>query len=187
MNAEMIIEKIRYSIENYEVLKDIAQDIRFRKAEMQLYSWFSNVLGIEVYLFRFADSINEDNILETIVQCRLMKMAEMEEWKDDFWGVSRDDRLFTLNAFRDSDLIIKEVRLTPLDTENFLNMVEYKISEYTSSEDTPNMKNTVCDIIRNSENIELGGVTVEIICVCLFLRIRYLSLNMGYGTDKSNF
>ena len=157
MNVEMIIEKIRDSIENYEVFKDIALDIRFRKAEMHLYSWFKNVLGIEVYLFRFEDSINEDNIIETIVQCRLMRMAEMEEWKDDFWNVSRDDRLFTLNAFRDSDLIIKEVRLTPLDTENFLNMVEYKNTEYTPSEDTLDMKNTVCDIIRNSENIELGG------------------------------
>lgn len=152
MNAEMIIEKIRDSIENYEVFKDIAQDIRFRKAEMQLYSWFKNVLGIEVYLFRFEDSINEDNIVETIVQCRLMRMAEMEEWKDDFW-----DGIFILNAFRDSDLIIKEVRLTPLDTENFLNMAEYKISEYTPSEGTSDMKDTVCDIIRNSENIELGG------------------------------
>lgn len=157
MNAEMIIEKIRDSIENYELFKDIALDIRFRKADMRYYSWFKNVLGIEAYLFRFEDSINEDNIIETMVQCRLMKMAEMEEWKDDFWVVSRDDRLFTLNAFRDSDLIIKEVRLPPLDTENFLNMVEYKISEYTSSEDTPDMKNTVCDIIRNSGNIELGG------------------------------
>ena len=157
MNAEMIIEKIRDSIENYEVFKNIALDIRFRKAEMQLYSWFKNALGIEVYLFRFEDGVNEDTIIETIVQCRLMKMSEMEEWKDDFWDVSRDDRLFTLNAFRDSDLIIKGVRLKRLDTEKFLNMVEYKISEYTPSEDTPDMKDTVCDIIRNSENIELGG------------------------------
>ena len=157
MNAEMIIEKIRDSIENYELFKDIALDIRFRKADMRYYSWFKNVLGIEAYLFRFEDSINEDNIIETIVQCRLMRMAEMEEWKDDFWAGSRDDRLFTLNAFRDYDLIINEVRLTLLDTENFLNMFEYKISEYTSSEDTPDMKKTVCDIIRNSENIELGG------------------------------
>ena len=157
MNAEMIIEKIRDSIANYEVFKEIAMDIRFRKSEMQLYSWFKNVLGIEVYMFRFADSISEDNIVETIVQCRLMRMAEMEEWKEDFWNVSRDDRLFTLNAFRDFDLIIKEVRLTPLDTEIFLNMVDYKISEYTPSENTPDMKDTVCDIIRNSESIELGG------------------------------
>ena len=157
MNTEMIIEKIRDSIENYEVFKEMALDIRFRKAEMQLYSWFKNVLGIEVYLFRFADSINEDNIVETIVQCRLMKMAEDEEWSDGFWDVSRDDRLITLNAFRDYDLIIKEVRLTPLDTEEFLDMIKYKISEYTPSEGTPDMKDTVCDIIRNSENIELGG------------------------------
>ena len=45
-----------------------------------------------------------------------MKMAEDEEWKANFWDVGRDDRLITLNAFRDSDLIIKEVRLVPLDT-----------------------------------------------------------------------
>ena len=53
MNAEMIIEKIRDSIENYELFKDIALDIRFRKADMRYYSWFKNVLGIEAYLFRF--------------------------------------------------------------------------------------------------------------------------------------
>lgn len=153
----MIIEKIRDSIENYEVFQKIALDIRFRKAEMQFYSWLQKVLGIEVYLFRFADGINDDNLVETIVQCRLMRMAEMEEWKDDFWNVSRDDRLITLNAFRDSDLIIKEVRLIPLDTDEFLDMVKNKISVYTPSEDTPDMTDTICDIIRNSESIELGG------------------------------
>ncbi|MBQ8011142.1 MAG: hypothetical protein IJ265_06280 [Oscillospiraceae bacterium] len=160
MNAEMIIEKIRDSIENYEEFKEIALDIRFRKAEMQLYSWYKSVLGIEVYLFRFADGINEDNIVESIVQCRLMKMAEMEEWKDDFWDVSRDDRLITLNvpSFRDFDLIIKEVRLIPLDTEEYLSMVKYKFSGYEPSEDTfPDMADTICDIIRKSQNIELGG------------------------------
>ena len=47
MNAEMIIEKIRDNIENYEVFKELALDIRFRKAEMQLYVWFNGVLGIE--------------------------------------------------------------------------------------------------------------------------------------------
>lgn len=31
MNAEMIIEKIRNSIENYEVFKELALDIRFAK------------------------------------------------------------------------------------------------------------------------------------------------------------
>ena len=158
MNAEMIIEKIRDSIENYELFKDIALDIRFRKADMRYYSWFKNVLGIEAYLFRFEDSINEDNIIETMVQFRLMKMAEMEEWKDDFWGVSRDDRLFTLNAFRDSDLIIKEVRLIPLDTEEFFSMVKERISDYEPSEDTsPDMADTIYGLIWKSVNIELGG------------------------------
>ena len=93
MNAEMIIEKIRDNIENYEVFKELALDIRFRKAEMQLYVWFKGVLGIEAYLIRFADGINENNLVETIVQCRLMKMAEDEEWKANFWDVGRDDRL----------------------------------------------------------------------------------------------
>ena len=158
MNAEMIIEKIRDNIENYEVFKELALDIRFRKAEMQLYVWFKGVLGIEVYLIRFADGINENNLVETIVQCRLMKMAEDEEWKVNFWDVSRDDRLITLNTFRDSDLIIKEVRLVPLDTEEYLDTVAYKMSNFTPSEDTkPDMKDTICDIIRKSVNIELGG------------------------------
>lgn len=158
MNAEMIIEKNRDSIENYEVFKELALDIRFRKAEMQLYTWFKSVFGIEVYLFRFTDGINEDDLAETIVQCRLMKMAEMEEWKSDFWNVTRDDRLITLNAFRDSDLIIREVRLIPLDTEEFLGMVKEKISDYEPSEDTsPDMADTICDLIRKSVNIELGG------------------------------
>ena len=159
MNAEMIIDKIRDNIEDYDVFKELALDIRFRKAEMQLYSWYKNVLGIHVYLFRFADGINDDNLVETIVQCRLMKMAEMEEWKDDFWEISRDDRLITLNAssFRDFDLIIKEIRLTPLETEQYLDMVECKLSEYTPSEGTPDVADTICDIIRESQNIELGG------------------------------
>ena len=158
MNAKIIIEKIRDSIENYEVFKELALDIRFRKAEMQLYTWFKSVLGIEVYLFRFDDGINEDNLLETIVQCRLMEMAEMEEWKSDFWNVSRDDRLITLNAFRDSDLVIREVRLTPLNTEEYLSMVKYKFSEYEASENTfPDVADAICNIIRKSENIELGG------------------------------
>ncbi len=161
MNAGMIIEKIRDSIENYEVFKEIALDIRFRKAEMQLYAWFKGVLGIEVYLFRFADRINDNNLVETIVQCRLMKMAEDEEWKDDFWDISRDERLFTLNvpSFRDFDLIIEEVRLIPLDTKEYLDTVEYRLSEYEPSEDTPSdIKDTICDIIRKSQNIELGEV-----------------------------
>ena len=155
----MIIEKIRNSIENYEVFQKIALDIHFRKAEMQFYSWEKNVLGINVHLFRFADGINEDNLEETIVQCRLMRMAEMEEWKDDFWDVSRDERLFILNApsFRDFDLIIKEVRLIPLNTEEYLDTVKYKMTEYSPSEDTPEVTDTICNIIRNSENIELGG------------------------------
>ena len=68
MNAEMIIEKIRDSIENYEVFKELALDIRFRKAEMQFYAWFLKVLGIEVYLFRFADGINENNLRGNNVQ-----------------------------------------------------------------------------------------------------------------------
>ena len=160
MNTEMIIKKIRDSIENYEVFKDIALNISFHKAEMQFYYWHKNVPGISVYMFRFADGINDDNLIETIVQCRLMRMAEMEEWKDDFWDVSRDDRLITLNApsFIRFDLIIREVRLEALDTEEFLDMVKYRISEYTPSEDTlPDIKDRICDIIRNSENIELGG------------------------------
>ena len=39
MNAEMIIEKIRDSIENYEVFKERALNIRFRKADRRFYSW----------------------------------------------------------------------------------------------------------------------------------------------------
>ena len=141
----MIIKRIRDSIENYEMFKDLALDIQFRKAEMQLHAWFKGVLGIEVYLFRFTDGINEDNLVETIVQCRLMKMAEMEEWKSDFWNVSKDDRLFTLSAFRDSDLIIKEVRLIPLDTEEFFSMVKERMAD------------TIYGLIWKSVNIELGG------------------------------
>ena len=160
VNAEKIIEKNRDSIAHYEVFKEIALDIRFRDAEMQLYSWYKGVLGMEVYLFRFADGINEDNIAETLVQCRLMKMAEAEEWKADFWNVSRDDRLITLNApaFRDYDLMIREVRLIPLDPEEYLKTVKYQASEYEPSEDTPpDISDTICDIIRKSQNIELGG------------------------------
>ena len=158
MNAEMIIKRIRDSIENYEMFKNLALDIQFRKAEMQLHAWFKSVLGIEVYLFRFTDGINEDNLVETIVQCRLMKMAEMEEWKSDFWNISKDDRLFTLSAFRDSDLIIKEVRLIPLDTEEFFSMIKERISDYEPSEDTsPDMADTIYGLIWKSVNIELGG------------------------------
>ena len=159
MNANMIIEKIRDSIEDYEVFKSLALDIRFRKAEMQLFAWENSVLGMDVYLFRFADVINDDNLVDTIVQCRLMKMAEDEEWKEDFWDVSREDRLITLNipAFRDYDLIIKEVRLNPLETEDFLRTVEMKMADYNLTAGAPEMQKTICDIIRKSENIELGG------------------------------
>lgn len=121
MNAEMIIEKIRDSIENYEVFKELALDIRFRKADRRFFSWEQGVEGMVVHLFRFADGINEDNIVETITQCRLMRMADNEEWEDDFWD-SMEDRLIVLNSLmciRD-DLIIKEVHLKPLDTKECL-------------------------------------------------------------------
>lgn len=48
MNAEMMIEKIRDSIENYEVFKELALDIRLRKAEMQLYAWFEKYLELKI-------------------------------------------------------------------------------------------------------------------------------------------
>ena len=48
MHAETIIEKVRDSVENYEVFKALALDIRFRKADMRLYVWSQNALGIEV-------------------------------------------------------------------------------------------------------------------------------------------
>ena len=166
MNAEMIIEKIRDSIENYEVFKELALDIRFREADMRLYVWSQNVLGISVYLFRFADGINEDNIVETITQCRLMRMADNEEWKDDFWDVSRDDRLFILNApiFQRDDLIINEVVLKTLDTEECLNTVRGLMNDYSPVEDlfspvedtSTDIKDTICDIIRKSQHIELS-------------------------------
>lgn len=164
MNAEMIIEKVRDSIENYEVFKDLALNIRFRKADIRCYVWSQKVLGILVYLFRFADSINEDNIVETIVQCRLMRMADNEEWKDDFWDISKDDRLITLNSptFMRDDLIIREVRLTPLDTEECLNTVRNLMNRYSPVKDnSADIKDTICDIIRKSQNIELGDDGLE--------------------------
>ena len=163
MNAEMIIEKVRDSIENYEVFKDLALNIRFRKADIRCYVWSQKVLGILVYLFRFADSINEDNIVETIVQCRLMRMAD-KEWKDDFWDISKDDRLITLNSptFMRDDLIIREVRLTPLDTEECLNTVRNLMNRYSPVKDnSADIKDTICDIIRKSQNIELGDDGLE--------------------------
>ena len=166
MHAETIIEKIRDSVENYEIFKALALDIRFRKADMRLYVWSQNVLGIEVLLFRFADGITEDNIAETIVQCRLMRMADNEEWNDGFWDVSRDDRLFVLNcpAFIRDDLTIRGVRLTPLDPAECLHTVRNLTHTYSSvkdlfssAEDTSaDIKDTICDIIRKSENIELA-------------------------------
>jgi len=166
MNAEIVIEKLRDSIENYEVFKELALDIRFRKADLRYYSWSQNVLGIDVRLFRFADSINEDNIVETIVQCRLMRMADKEEWKEDFWDVSSDSRLITLNSpvFMHEDLIIRGIRLTPLDTEECLDSVICQMNEFSPVEDlfslvedtSADIKDTICDIIRKSQLIELS-------------------------------
>ena len=163
MNAEMIIDTIRDSIENYEVFKELALDIRFRKADMRLYAWSKNVLGISVYLFRFADNINEYNIVETITQCRLMRMADNEEWKDDFWDISMDDRMFILNEpnFQRDDLIIKEVILSPLDAEECLNTVGGLMNIYSPVEDTSvDIKDTICDIIRKSQHINLGNDSI---------------------------
>ena len=166
MHAETIIEKVRDSVENYEVFKELALDIRFRKADMRLYVWSQNVLGIEVLLFRFADGINEEKIAETLVQCRLMRMADNEEWNDGFWDVSRDDRLFILNcpAFIRDDLTIRGVRLTPLDTEECLHTVRHFMHTYapvkdlfSPAEDTSaDIRDTICEIIRKSENMELA-------------------------------
>ena len=161
MNAELIIEKIRDSIENYEVFKKLALDIRFRKADRQFYTWGEHVDGMIVHMFRFADAINEDNIVETITQCRLMRMADNEEWEDDFWD-SRDDRLLVLNSpicIRD-DLIIKEVILKPLDTDECLNSVRNMMNTFSPVKDifypTADTQKTIFDIIRKSQHIELG-------------------------------
>jgi len=163
MNAEMIIEKIRNSIENYEVFKELALDIRFRKADRRFYSWSQDVLGMVVHIFRFADSINEDNIAETVTQCRLMRVADNEEWDDDFWDV-RDDRLITLDApdFVSGSLIFKKVILRPLDTEQGLGTVREFMDTYSPEKDiftpTAETKDTICDIIRKSQLIELGDI-----------------------------
>lgn len=161
MNAEMIIEKIRDSIENYEAFKELALDIRFRKADRRFYSWEQGVEGMVVHLFRFVDGINEDNFVETITQCRLMRMADNEEWEDDFWD-SMEDRLIVLNSpmcIRD-DLIIKEVHLRPLDTKECLDTVRYLMKTYSPVKDffypTADTQDTICDIIRKSQHIELG-------------------------------
>ena len=163
MNAEMIIEKIRDSLENYEMFKEIALDLRFRKAERRFYTWSQNVLGIIVHMFRFEDGINEDNIVETITQCRLMRVADNEEWEDDFWDV-RDDRLIVLDApkFVSGSLIFNRVGLRPLDTEECLGTVRELMDTYTPEKDifypTADTKDTICDIIRRSQNIELGDI-----------------------------
>ena len=164
MNAEMIIEKIRDSIENYEAFKELALNIRFRKADRRFYSWSHNVEGMVVHLFKFADSINEDNIVEKITQCRLMRVADNEEWEDDFWDV-RDDRLIILNAPPNcisGGLIFKRVNLKPLDTEECLRTVSEFMNIYTPEKDifypTAETNETICEIIRKSQNIELGDI-----------------------------
>ena len=163
MNAEMIIEKIRDSIENYDVFKELALNLRFRKADRRFYSWSQDVLGMVVHIFRFADSINEDHIAETVTQCRLMRVADNEEWDDDFWDV-RDDRLLTLDApdFVSGGLIFKKVILKPLDPEECLSTVRDFMNIYTPDKDifypTAETNETICDIIRKSQNIELGDI-----------------------------
>lgn len=163
MNAEMIIEKIRDSIANYDVFQELALDIRFRKADRRFYSWEQGVEGMVVHLFKFADGIKEDNIVETITQCRLMRVANNEEWDDDFWDV-REDRLLTLDApdFVSGGLIFKKVILKPLDTEECLRTVSEFMNTYTPEKDifypTAETNETICEIIRKSQNIELGDI-----------------------------
>lgn len=93
-----------------------------------------------------------------------MRMAEQEEWNDDFGDISRDDRLSILNApnFQSDDLIIKEVILSPLDTEECLNTVRDLMNIYSPVEDTSvDIKDTICDIIRKSQHIELADNGLE--------------------------
>lgn len=60
------------------------------------------------------------------------------------------------------DLIIREVRLTPLDTEECLNTVRNLMSRYSPVKDNfADIKDTICDIIRKSQNIELGNDGLE--------------------------
>ena len=177
MNAEMIIEKIRDSIENYEAFKELALDIRFRKADRRFYSWEQGVEGMVVHLFRFVDGINEDNFVETITQCRLMRMADNEEWEDDFWD-SMEDRLIVLNSpmcIRD-DLIIKEVHLKPLDTKECLDTVRYLMKTYSPVKDffiLPPILRIQYVISSENRSILNSVRMIWFLCGCLFLRIRY--------------
>ncbi len=60
------------------------------------------------------------------------------------------------------DLIIREVRLTPLDTEECLNTVRNLMNRYSPVKDNfADIKDTICDIIRKSQNIELGNDGLE--------------------------
>lgn len=62
--------------------------------------------------------------------------------------------------FRD-DLIIKEVILSPLDTEECLNTVRDLMNIYSPVEDTSvDIKDTICDIIRKSQHINLGNDSI---------------------------
>lgn len=60
------------------------------------------------------------------------------------------------------DLIIREVRLTPLDTEECLNTVRNLMNRYSPVKDNfADIKDTICDIIRKSQNIKLGNDGLE--------------------------
>lgn len=60
------------------------------------------------------------------------------------------------------DLIIREVWLTPLDTEECLNTVRNLMNRYSPVKDNfADIKDTICDIIRKSQNIELGNDGLE--------------------------
>lgn len=152
----MYIDILKQIINNYERFKEIAVNLECVVVNSVHLDWYKKYpVGITVDIINFPEGYVKNNFEKAYVQAVMSYIAWAEEWKQNFWNLTAEKRLFCLTKGRLEDYIsYKEVRMKSVTEEYLIKEIKWHAEENSIPESEVS---SVIPYLTGAENIEIGG------------------------------
>ena len=138
MTEDKIIKELSEIVNNFQLFKEIAENIEWIDIEEYHRDWFKTYpLGITVDVCCFPEGYVEKHFKESYVRCILSSMAYFEEWDKDFWDIPKEERTYCLTNkatkgninLYETYTTYKDLRLKPVSSDFLSKEVRYFAGE----------------------------------------------------------
>ena len=154
--------QLRSTVMDYDGFCRVAVEMEWIDVEVQHEDWYHAYahrfpLGIYLDVFAFPEGYLQSHLPESYVRAVLSSMAIYEEWDEDFWNISKAQRILCLTQGKElykNYAIPREMRLIEYNWE----YLEKEIRFFASSNQVPEIKqNEIFERFSGAAVIEIGG------------------------------